>query len=175
MDATGLLFNTRPHRVDRHQAWLFTEKVADGSKGIDFGYRADIMYGVDAAEAQSFGNNPGTWDYLHGWDRGAQFGWAMPQLYAQVAAGELDVIMGHFFTIAGYETVAAPKNFFYSHSLTMFNSEPFTHTGVLAKYKASPNVTYYGGWTLGWDTGFDEFDPPGGANTNSKHPVNFDC
>jgi hypothetical protein len=68
------------------------------------------------------------------------------------------VIVGHFYTIAGYEVVPAPNNFFFSHSLTMFNSEPFTHTGVLGTYSGFENMTLYGGWTLGWDSGFDNFN-----------------
>jgi hypothetical protein len=51
--------------------------------------------------------------------------------------------------------VAAPENFFYSHSFTM-NSEPFTHTGAVATYNATDRMTLYGGYTLGWDTGFDQ-------------------
>ena len=39
----------------------------------------------------------------------------------------------------------------------MFNSEPFTHTGALATYAMSDNLVY-GGWTLGWDTGFRQFN-----------------
>ena len=66
---------------------------------------------------------------------------------------------GHFYTLVGYEVVTAPDNFFYSHALTMFNSEPFTHTGVLTTYSGFEGITLYNGWTLGWDTGFD--------NTNS--------
>jgi hypothetical protein len=54
--------------------------------------------------------------------------------------------------------VTAPDNFFFSHAFTMFNSEPFTHTGILATYNYSENLTLYGGWTLGWDTGFDQFN-----------------
>ncbi|MGI9427490.1 MAG: outer membrane beta-barrel protein, partial [Bythopirellula sp.] len=37
-----------------------------------------------------------------------------------------------------------------------YNSEPFTHTGVLGTYSGFENMTLYGGWTLGWDTGFDQ-------------------
>jgi hypothetical protein len=76
-------------------------------------------------------------------------------LYGEVAMGDFSVKIGHFFTLVGYEVVGAPNNFFYSHALTMFNSEPFTHTGVLSKYTGFENVTLYGGWTLGWDSGFD--------------------
>jgi hypothetical protein len=40
----------------------------------------------------------------------------------------------------------------------MRNSEPFTHTGAVATYKATDRLTAYGGWVLGWDTGFDQFN-----------------
>jgi hypothetical protein len=64
---------------------------------------------------------------------------------------------GHFYTLVGYEVVTAPDNFFYSHAITMYNSEPFTHTGAVATGTLTDNLTVYAGWTLGWDTGFDQF------------------
>lgn len=152
----NLSFNDRPDSFNMHQIWLYAEKAADGSNGMDWGFRADLMYGTDAAATQAFGNNPGTWDFDNGWDRGDGYGWAMPQLYAEVASGDWSIIGGHFYTLVGYEVVTAPDNFFYSHAWTMFNSEPFTHTGVLATYSAADDVTLYGGWTAGWDTGFDQ-------------------
>lgn len=152
---TGL-FNDRPGRFQTHQAWLYAEKAADGSEGLDWGFRADLMYGIDAGDTQAFGNPDDSWDFGT-MDHGA-YGWAIPQLYAEVAMGDLSVIAGHFYTLLGYEVVTAPDNFFYSHAFTMYNSEAFTHTGVLATYSASDDVTLYGGWTLGWDTGFDQKD-----------------
>ena len=97
------------------------------------------MYGVDATDTLAFGNNPSRWDFQDGSGHG-QYGWAVPQLYTEVATGNLSVIIGHFFKLVGYEVVTSPDNFFYSHSLTMFNSEPFTHTGVLATYVDSDDV-----------------------------------
>lgn len=152
---TGL-FNSNPDRVNLHQTWLYAEKVADGSCGVDWGFRADLMYGTDADDTQAFGNNPGEWDFANGWDRGGGYGWAMPQLYGEIASGDLSVKVGHFYTLLGYEVVTAPDNFFYSHAMTMYNSEAFTHTGALATYGVSDNLEVYAGWTLGWDTGFDQ-------------------
>ena len=43
---TGL-FNSHPDRVNNHQTWLYIAKEADGSEGLDFGGRFDVMYGVD--------------------------------------------------------------------------------------------------------------------------------
>jgi len=154
--STGM-FNNLPGKFNNHQSWLFVEKVADGSNGLGFGGRVDLMYGIDADDTQAFGNNPGRYDYQNGWDHGV-YGWALPQLYAEAAWGDWRVKAGHFYTLLGYEVVGAPGNFFYSHAFTMYNSEAFTHTGVLAEYAAADNVTVYGGWTLGWDTGFDQFN-----------------
>lgn len=154
--STGL-FNTHTDNVNLHQQWFYAEKIADGSCGLDWGFRADVMYGVDAADTQAFGNNPGRWDYENGFDYGI-YGWALPQLYAELAEGDWSVKIGHFYTLVGYEVVTAPDNFFYSHSFTMYNSEPFTHTGAIASYSMSEDTTIYAGWTAGWDTGFDQFD-----------------
>ncbi len=55
----------------------------------------------------------------------------------------------------GYEVVPATGNFFYSHAFEFYMSEPFTHTGVLLEQKVADDITVLGGWTAGWDTGFD--------------------
>jgi Putative beta-barrel porin-2, OmpL-like. bbp2 len=151
------IFNTYPNHFQLHQGYVYVERVADGSNGLGFGGRMDAVYGTDAQNTQAFGNNPGRWDYLNGWDHGV-YGWAMPQLYAEVAYHDLSVKVGHFYTLLGYQVVPATGNFFYSIPWTFNFSEAFTHTGALATYNASDNVTLYGGWTLGWDTGFDQFN-----------------
>jgi hypothetical protein len=157
-DENDGVFNTRPGEIQAQQMYLYAEKVADGSKGLGFGGRADILYGTDAPNTQSFGNPAGSFDFRNGWDRGAQYGWAMPQLYGEVAYGDLSVKVGHFYTLLGYQVVPATGNFFYSIPFTFNFSEAFTHTGALATYKASDEVTMYGGWTLGWDSGFDQIN-----------------
>ncbi len=151
-----LAFNDVPDQLNLHQQWLYVEKVAEGDAcGWDWGGRFDIMYGTDAQKTQAFGNDSPVWDASDGFDNG-EYGWAMPQAYVEVAGGDWRVIAGHFFTLVGYEVVTAPDNFFYSHAYTMFNSEPFTHTGVLATYSGLDSVELHAGWTLGWDTGFDQ-------------------
>ena len=150
------LFNDRPDKLALHQGWLYAEKVADACSS-PFGFRADVMYGIDGTDTQAFGNPSGSWDYENGFDHGA-YSWAIPQLYGEVALGDWSIKAGHFYTLIGYEVVTAPDNFFYSHAMTMYNSEPFTHTGILASRSVGDNVTIYAGWTLGWDTGFDQLD-----------------
>ena len=150
-------FNNHPHRLNLQQGWLYAEKVADGSCGLDWGFRIDTMYGVDAADTQAFSNPVNAAGLPTGWDtsfNNGQYGWAIPQAYVELAQGDWSVIIGHFYTLVGYEVVPAPNNFFYSHSLTMFNSEPFTHTGAVATYTVDDSTEIYMGWTAGWDTGF---------------------
>ena len=154
-NANGL-FNNHPNRYNPQQYWLYAERAADPGNGLDWGFRFDALYGVDAQDTQAFGNPPGTWDFQNGFDYGI-FGWAIPQLYFELATEELSVIVGHFFTFIGYEVIPAPDNFFYSHSYTFFNSEPFTHSGALATWNMNDQTTVYFGWSAGWDTGFDQF------------------
>jgi hypothetical protein len=152
------LFNSLPEEFNLHQGWLFAERVAESECGeLAFGFRFDGMYGIDAGDTQSFGNPGPTWDLAPGFTRNAGYGWALPQLYLEVAQGDWSVKIGHFYTLIGYEVVTAPDNFFYSHAITMYNSEPFTHTGAIATYEMDESTTLYGGWTAGWDTGFDQF------------------
>ncbi len=159
----GAALNQREHNnLNINQLYMYIAKVADGSNGVGWGYRADLMYGVDGNDTQSFGNRAGKFDFLNGWggpgdpNTHGPYEWAMPQLYGEVAMGNLSVKAGHFYTPVGYEVVTTPDNFFFSKQLTFYNSEPFTHTGALATYKASDKLTLIGGWTLGWDTGFDQ-------------------
>ncbi len=151
------VFNTYPDHFQAQQQWLYAGWTADGSDGIGLGGRVDVLYGTDASNTQAFGNPPGSFDFLNGWDHGV-YGWAMPQAYGEIAMGDFSVKIGHFWTLLGYQVVPATGNFFYSIPYTFNFNEAFTHTGALSTYKASDNLTLYNGWTLGWDTGFDQLN-----------------
>ncbi len=171
------MFNNHDSQFGNHQSWLYAERVADGSDGFDWGFRADLMYGLDAQDTQAFGEPAPVDHWDNEWDQG-NYGWALPQLYVEVAYKDLSIKAGHFFTLIGYEVVTAPDNFFYSHAYTMYNSEPFTHSGALATYNVNDEITVYGGWTAGWDTGFDRYSDvdttPGGVNvTDQSKGSNF--
>lgn len=144
-------FNNHADRVNLHQLWMYAEKSAQNAGGFGVGGRIDTVYGVDAQNTQAFGIPNNHWD--NQWDHGI-YGYAIPQAYGEVAFGDTSVKLGHFFTLIGYEVVTAPDNFFYSHALTMVNSEPFTHTGALVTTQMNDFVTVYGGWSMGWDSGF---------------------
>jgi hypothetical protein len=148
------LMNDYPNHVQLQQQWAFVEKKVDtGGCGFDWGFRMDYLYGTDGPDTQAFGNRPDNWDF--GWNNGGAYGHAIPQAYAEVGFNNLTAKIGHFYTIMGYEVVPATGNFFYSHAFEFYICEPFTHTGALLEQKVTDDVTVLGGWTAGWDTGFE--------------------
>ena len=148
------LFNRRKNDFQVHQTWLYFEKTIDTSCGFDWGGRVDYVYGTDAQDTQAFGIPNNHWD--NQWDNGPDYGHALPQVYWEAGYGDFTAKMGHFYTIIGNEVVTAPDNFFYSHAYTMYYSEPFTHTGALITYNMSEDLDLFGGYVLGWDSGFDD-------------------
>ena len=151
-DNGPLGFNNIGDGFTLNQLWGFIDKTVDtGGHGWDFGGRIDYVFGADGQDTQAFGDTG--WD--NGWDSSSQYGSALPQLYGEIGYNDWTVKVGKFYTTIGYEVVPAPDNFFYSHAYTMYYGEPFTHTGALASYNGYENWTFYGGWTTGWDTGFN--------------------
>jgi len=152
-DRSTRLFNTDPKKVGVHQVWFAFDKASDAdAEGFGLGYHFDLVYGRDAENTNAFGNpNAGA---AGDWDT-EEDDWAMPQLYITGHLGDWDITLGKFYTLVGYEVVQANGNFFYSHAKTMNNSEPFTHTGVLASKTTETGLDLTVGWTAGWDTGFD--------------------
>jgi Putative beta-barrel porin-2, OmpL-like. bbp2 len=148
--------NTRSDRVNVHQVWGFIDRPAERTSAWSFGYRVDAIYGLDGQEIQSIGNPPAGapsgWD--NGWDNGS-YGSALPQAYVEMANCDTKIRMGRFLSPFGVEQVPSAENFFYSRTYTRFYTEPFGHTGVIANFDASPNLTMISGLTAGWNTGFD--------------------
>ena len=149
------LFNSHDSRIQNQQSWLWAEKVAEQGCNLDWGFHVDFMYGLDAQDTQAFGGSADDWDA--DWDNGI-YGYAVPQLYVELAQGDWRIKAGKFYTMTGYEVVQATGNFFYSHAYTMYNSEPFTHSGFVATYSVSDDLDVYAGWVAGWDTGLTQFN-----------------
>ncbi len=153
----NILVNNRKSEANLHQAWLYFDNAASqDSMDWDIGYRIDMLYGIDGQDLQAFGNAPTGaptgWD--NSWDNGS-YGSALPQAYVQFANAIWDVKVGKFFSPFGYEVIGARDNFFYSHNYTMYLSEPFTMSGVLAERRISDTRSVIIGATAGWDTGFE--------------------
>ena len=151
------LTNSSKNMFIAKQQYLYLEKKADIKKDWDWGYRGDLMYGGDGYQGQSFGNSPGRFDFQNGFDHGV-YAFAIPQLYGEISKKDLSVKIGHLFTPTGYEVIPPAANFFYSHQITWNNAEAFYHTGAMGTWNATEKLVITGGWFLGWDTGFDQFN-----------------
>jgi len=171
-----IMAGDQANRFQLNQFNLFMRRpVASEGKAWDFGGRFDFMFGTDAVFTQAFGVptfdvNSGEPLKRNNWDLNLccsstrTYGIALPQTYleAYVPVGNgLNVKLGHFYTPTGFETVAAPENFFYTRAYTLNVGEPYTHTGLLASYTVNKNWLILGGpitgsATGGWDGGWDK-------------------
>lgn len=158
-DANGpVTFNTGPNEFKLHQVYGFIQREVDtNSSTVNFGFRADLLYGTDArfATASNFDvnilNSTG--------ERKLVF----PQVYVDAflpIGNGITATVGHFYTLIGYEVVPSTGNFFFSHAYTMQYGEPFTHTGVVLSYPVNDNIVVKAGVVSGWDAFF-------------KQPANF--
>lgn len=156
-----LSFNDVPDHFHLNQQWFFAERDVDRPCGWGLGGRVDVAYGTDAQKIQAFGNpNAGVrgfGTYDASLDHG-EYGWAVPQLYAEIANVNWSFKIGKWFSPAGYERIPSPENFFYTHSYTHFNSQAFSHSGILGEFNGFQDLTWYTGWAAGWDTGFDQLN-----------------
>jgi hypothetical protein len=150
--------NDRDAEPQINQIYLYLAREVDKrGDSWDFGGRADFLYGTDAfiAQARGFDN-----DII---SRGSSrfYNLAFPQLYAEIFApygNGITARVGHFYGLTHYESVMAPENFFYSHTMSWTWDGPFTHTGVLLSYPLSNNFELTGGGVMGWDNFTDDME-----------------
>jgi len=121
---------------------LSLEKPLDESSW-SAGYKVDLLFGPDAnvygTASTPFGS--GT----------ADFGIKQAYVALRVPAGNgIDLKMGVFDTIIGYEVFEAGNNPNYSRSYGYF-IEPTTHTGLLASYQVSDWMSVAAGIADTWD------------------------
>jgi hypothetical protein len=157
-------------RFRQHQSWFYLAEEAQAGARWDLGFRADVVYGIDAQFMQAFGN-PGPSGFDNGWDHGS-FGWAMPQLYAELANCNWRIKAGRFLSPIGYESIPSIDNFFYSRTLLRTYTEPFTMTGVLGERTVNDRFSILVGATLGWDTAFDRNNGGFNAITGARYRLN---
>jgi hypothetical protein len=145
-------YDDRSNELQLNQVYLTAERLTkvENDCGIDYGYRADLLYGTDNRYVRTI---PGSeWD--SSWNNGNRFyGLAMPQLYGQLQYNKLTLESGHFYAPCGYEVPNADGNFFYSHSYGFLYGMPTTLTGAFATYKVKDKLLV----NFGMDTGWNEF------------------
>ncbi len=167
--------NDRSNEFEMNQLWMaFVKPVKTDGCGFDVGGRVDVVYGTDWRYGDSLGleSNIDSNNNL--------YGLVLPQFYLEVGYNDLTVKMGHYAACMGYEVVAAPGNFFYSHSYCLGYSEPILVTGLQADYKLTDNWSINGGFNRGFnmfDDDNDKLDFMGGAkwhNDSNKTSLSFE-
>ena len=151
--------NVQNTGIHAQQVWLFAEREVDTTYGADWGFRADLAYGSEMTDAQSWadGSFDGKWGYS-----GDGYALAMPRLYFEMGYENFRLKLGKFDTPLGYEVMDAPENVLFSHS-HMYSREPLTHTGALLTWDATDRLSMSFGVTTGPDTGFEnEYGDYGG-------------
>ncbi|MDR3232407.1 MAG: porin [Planctomycetaceae bacterium] len=141
---------TQRNDFSLNQLYLYAEKKLNTRRGFDFGWRAEAMFGSDAWVTADIGDDKfdAQWVSQRNSTVGYGYGLSMPQLYASIGYKDLSVKIGKFYTLLGWEAIAADQEFFYSHTFAYWN-EPSTHTGVLADYQLGKRLKLSAGWTTG--------------------------
>jgi hypothetical protein len=152
--ANGLNFGVNPNSLaDQwmgNQYYLIVENpIAEGDE-VDFGFRIDNLFGNDWQFNHMAGlfNDAFRLNHFAGYDP-AQF-------YAEVhlpilTEGGVNVKGGRWYSITGYEGVAATARPLLSVPYMFNYGQPFTHWGVLSTLHHSDSVDVFGGSVNGWD------------------------
>ncbi len=147
-------FNDESNAFNLHQVYAYVEKEVDTtSNTVDFGLRADLLYGADARFVTT--SNFDTNILNNSRHRKLVFPQAYAEVFLPIGSG-LTARLGHFYALAGYEVVFALSNFFFSHAYAMQYGEPFTHTGGYLGYSLTENMMLEAGAVTGWDAFFDQ-------------------
>ncbi len=135
-----------------------SKPVSEGDWGA--GYTAQIWAGPDAANFNTSVPN--------GFGSGGDFGvkQAFVDLHAPIGNG-LDIKLGHFNYIGGYEVPDAGGNPNYSRSFA-WTQEPASHTGVLLSYTVCDWLTLMGGVANTYNNGVNWRGTRDGGVTTSE-------
>jgi len=180
---TPLGFNDRSNAYMLNQLYLVIDRPtgADPDKW-DFGGRVDLFFGTDWFYTGAFGlandargrpkwnsekalrNGGGPATTVAAGQTAALYGLSMPQAYVELYMPLLKGMRlkgGHFYSPLGYERVAGPENFFYTHTYAMMYGQPRTFTGFLFSVDLPAGFTIHSGMTGGWNTWKDNNDDHG--------------
>jgi hypothetical protein len=136
-----------------NQYYFIVERMLDRSKGLDYGFRLDTLFGNDA----EFTHAAGLLNTLVQPDRFANLDF--PQVFGEMhlpilSPGGVDVKFGRWYNFAGYETVTAIQRPLLSWAYTM-PYFPFTFSGVNVNFHLSDKVELWAGAVNGPDRWFD--------------------
>jgi hypothetical protein len=147
----GRTFDGTPDKLDGfnlHAVKLVLEKPLDEGQW-SAGYKADLVFGPDANYYNTIANGgvgDGSSDF--------NVKQAYVALRAPIGNG-LDIRLGVFDTLIGYEVFESVNNPNFSRSYGYF-IEPTHHTGVLLSYHINDMISVSGGVANGWTGGIND-------------------
>ncbi len=154
-DSNGNVFSNSLNGGALNGAYLaITKEAATSDNGFDWGFGTDIMFGEDTRFIRTERGLDEDWNTGHDKYGNPTYGFAMPQIYAEIALNQWTIKGGHFYTLIGEESTKASDRFFYTTGLS-FDSLPVTHTGFLASYHGFEKLDFTLGWVNGINQGFD--------------------
>jgi hypothetical protein len=148
----GRVFDVDNDDPTLNQAVIYAQRAIQPlSDRFDIGFRTELLYGGDARFIHSNGLNSYGGDSPQAFPD-EQFDLTQAYLQFNVPIGKgLLITAGKFVTLIGYEVINPNGDPLYSHSYLFGYAIPFTHTGVLAAYNITDNITVTGGITRGWE------------------------
>ncbi|HVT80358.1 MAG TPA: outer membrane beta-barrel protein [Phycisphaerae bacterium] len=150
-----------------NQLDLIIERGVDTAK-FDVGGLIELMYGSDAARIHATGlgyngsdptddNSPADGLAVDNLHPILQFD--IPQAFVNInlpiGPEGLQVAVGKWISLLGYETIDPTQNAFYSHSY-LFSAVPGTQTGILASYQVNKSLGLKLGITRGWEIALED-------------------
>ncbi len=147
----GRAFDYLHNRALLNQLDINVTRTAATDK-FDIGGMVEFIYGSDS----KFIHSNGLFDWHNNDVSPPRNQWDLTQAYLtfNIPMGpdhNLVLEAGKFVTLLGQEYINPTSNALYSHSFLFTYAIPFTHTGVLATYNLSKEVTIEGGITRGWE------------------------
>ena len=146
----GVTPNFMANKWMGNQYYLVIENPLEQDDTVNFGFRADNLFG-----------NDWQFNYMQGLFNGAfrpgQFaGYDLAQIYGEVhlpiiTEGGLDIKGGRFYTLAGYEVVPAISRPLLSVPYMFTFGQPFTHVGFMTTLHLTDRINLYNGAINGWD------------------------
>ncbi len=136
-------------------AKLYLEKPVTEPKTA--GFRVDLKFGEDPNFTNANGA-PGTAGTVNLFDlEQAYVEYKAPLVDgSKILPDSVDIKVGRFFTLAGFEVVDAPYNWNISRSLMYTYAAPFTHDGIRTQTKwFDGKIDAYLGINNGWDRAID--------------------
>ncbi|HZN32907.1 MAG TPA: outer membrane beta-barrel protein, partial [Pirellulaceae bacterium] len=153
-----MTWNDRANEGQLNELFYYFGRTANTEGcGWDWGARVDALGGTSYRWNTSAG-------FESSWGiNGKFYGIAIPQLYGELAYNDLSVKVGRFYSPVGYYVIGTANNYFPVLPYTFQYGEPFTHTGVLATYKAGDDLVLGGALTHGWDSSDNTGNPHAGG------------